>query len=187
MYDVLTTQTTASDSFYAADTVVAAAGVVATVVVGWLGIWAVLHVAHPRRRLTYTVTYAPLVPGVHDGSLVISHNGTPLADPHMVTVTLTNPGRRDIASSAFDRGEPFRIRLAVPYAKLTKTASEPSDAQAPPARVRDAELRIGPGRLGSGTTVTYQVLVDTVPTHECRHSLLDVQVQCVSASSPSMV
>ncbi|PWI13949.1 hypothetical protein DI272_07115 [Streptomyces sp. Act143] len=180
MYDDLSTRTVASDSFYAADTLVAAAGVVAA----FIGIWAVLHVAHPRRRLNYTVSHAPLVPDAAAGSLEVSHNGTALVDPHVVTVVLHNPGRRDIASSAFDRGEPIRVRLGVPYAKLLTTASHPSAAQAPPARVQGSELHIGPGRLGSGTTITYRVLVDSVPGHECRHSLLDVRVERTHAATP---
>ncbi|MGW7203447.1 hypothetical protein [Streptomyces sp. NPDC054837] len=184
MYDVLSIHPVASDPFYAAETFWAAAGVAATVVLGWCGIWAVFRTAYPRRRLTCTVSHDPLVRGPVDGSLEISHNGTPLTDPHVVTVVLTNSGRRDIASSAFDRSEPFRVRLGVPYAELLSTESQPGDAQAPPARVRGAELRIGPGRLGSGTTIVYRLLVDTVPTHDFRHSLLDVRVQCTTASTP---
>jgi hypothetical protein len=111
-----------------------------------------------------------------DGSLEIRRNGTLLADPHLVTVVLTNPGRRDIASSAFDRGEPFRVGLGVPYAEIVGTESRPSAAQAPSARITGAELSIGPGRIGGGTTITYHLLVDTEPSYDCRHSLLDVRV-----------
>lgn len=184
MYDVLSAQAVASGPFYATETFRAAVGVTATVVLGWGGIWAVFRAAHPRRRLTCTISHTPLVRDPVDGSLEISHNGTPLADPHLVTVVLTNPGRRDIASGAFDRGDPFRVRLAVPYADLLRTVSHPGDAQPPPAWMCGAELNIGPGLLGSGTTITYHLLVDTVPTYECRHSLVDVRVQCTTAPAP---
>ncbi|MFD9316165.1 hypothetical protein ACFWDQ_00335 [Streptomyces sp. NPDC060053] len=184
MYDVLSARSVASGPFYATETFWTAAGVAVAVVVGCGAIWAAFRAAHPRRRLNWTVGHAPLVRRPIDGSLEISRNGTQLINPHLVTVVLTNPGRRDIPSSAFDRGEPFRVRLAVPYAELLDTESRPSDAQAPPARLRGAELSIGPGRIGSGTTVTYHVLVDTVPTHDCSHSLLDVRVQCTATPSP---
>jgi hypothetical protein len=185
VYDVFTTQPVASGSVSGVDTFIAAAGVVATVVLGYGGIWAVFRAAHPRRRLTYTVSHAPLVDGPGSGNLDFSHNGILLTDPQVVTVTLANTGRRDIGSRDFDRDEPFRIRLDVPYARLLNTTSKPDDAEAPPAWLYGAELNIGPGRLGCGTTVVYRVLVDRVPTPHCRHSLLDVRVQCAPAASPN--
>ncbi|MET9085446.1 hypothetical protein ABZX77_26780 [Streptomyces sp. NPDC004237] len=181
MYDVPSAQLVASAGpFYATETFWTAAGVAVAVLVGCGAIWAAFRTAHPRRRLNCTISHTPLVRPALNGSLEVSHNGTALTDPYLVEVVLTNPGRRDIASSAFDRGEPFRVRLAVPYAELVETESDPSAALAPPARVCGAELRIGPGRIGCGTTVTYRVLVDTVPAHDCRHSLLDVRVHCAT-------
>ncbi|MCI3278092.1 hypothetical protein [Streptomyces cylindrosporus] len=174
----------ASGPFYATDTFWAAAGVVVAVLGGWGAIWAAFRVSHPRRRLTYAVTHARLVRRRIDGSLEIRRNGTLLADPHLVTVVLTNRGRRDIASSAFDRGEPFRVSLGVPYAEILAGECLPSAALAPPARIHGTELRIGPGRIGSGTTITYQLLVDREPSYSCRHSLLDVRVQ--SAPAPPL-
>ncbi|NNN30248.1 hypothetical protein HLK59_07695 [Streptomyces sp. S3(2020)] len=184
MYHVLSAQAVASGAFYATETFWTAVGVPVAALLGCGTIWAAFRVAHPRRRLICTVSHTSLVRGPIDGSLEISRNGTPLTDPHLVTVVLTNPGRRDIASSAFDRGEPFRVRFAVPYAELLRTESLPDDAQAPPTRMRGTELHIGPGRLGAGTTVTYHLLVDTVPTYDFRHSLLDVRVHCTAAPTP---
>lgn len=174
----------ASGPFYAAETFWTAAGVAVAVVVGCGAIWAALRAAHPRRRLNYSVSHTPLVHRRVDGCLEIRRNGTLLADPHLVTVVLTNPGRRDIASSAFDRGEPFRVDLAVPYAEILGTESQPSAAQAPTARITGAELSIGPGRIGCGTTITYHLLVDTAPSYHCRHSLLDVRVHTAPAPPP---
>jgi len=167
----------ASGPFYLLDTFWTAAGAAGTVVVGLGAIWAAFRVAHPRRRLTYRVSHRPLVRRRLDGSLEIRRNGTLLSDPHLVTVVLSNPGRRDIASSAFDRGEPFRVSLGVPYVEILSAESTPSAALAPPARMHGGELRIGPGRIGSGTTITYHLLVDTAPSYACLHSLLDVRVQ----------
>ncbi|WP_329262617.1 hypothetical protein OG223_45790 [Streptomyces sp. NBC_01478] len=174
----------ASGAFYTLEAFWTAAGVAVAVIVGCGAIWAAFRAAHPRRRLNYSVDHAPLVDRHIGAGLEIRRNGTLLSDPYVVTVVLTNPGRRDIASSAFDRGEPFRVCLGVPCVELLGSESQPSAAQAPPARIRGAELRIGPGRIGCGTKVVYRVLVDTAPSYDCRHSLLDVRVQTVSVPPP---
>ncbi|MFG2378387.1 hypothetical protein ACGFY9_43910 [Streptomyces sp. NPDC048504] len=174
----------ASSAFYTLDAFWTAAGVAVAVIVGCGAIWAAFRAAHPRRRLNYSVAHAPLVDRCIGAGLEIRRNGTLLSDPYVVTVVLTNPGRRDIASNAFDRGEPFRVRLGVPGVEILGAESRPSAAQAPPARISGAELRIGPGLIGGGTTVTYRVLVDTTPSYDCRHSLIDVRVQTVSAPLP---
>ncbi|MGH1552576.1 hypothetical protein ACRAWF_12220 [Streptomyces sp. L7] len=151
----------ASGPFYTVETFWAAAGVAVAVVVGCGAILGRVPRRAPRRRLNYGVSHTPLVHRRVDGCLEIRRNGTLLADPHLVTVVLTNPGRRDIASSAFDRGEPFRVDLAVPYAELLGTESRPSAAQPPAARITGTELRHpDQGRIGCGTTITYHLLVD---------------------------
>ncbi|MGI5460011.1 hypothetical protein ACQEWB_44000 [Streptomyces sp. CA-249302] len=179
--DALTASPLASGPFYLTEVFWTAAGVPAAVLVGCGAIWAAFRASHPKRRLTYAVAHSRLVRRRSDGGLEIRCNGTLLADPHLVTVVLTNPGRRDIASSAFDRGEPFRVSLGVPYAEILGSESLPSADLAPPARIHGAELRIGPGRIGSGTTITYQLLVDKAPSYTCEHSLLDVRVRSAPA------
>ncbi|GAA5029550.1 hypothetical protein [Streptomyces siamensis] len=177
VYHVRTLAPVASGAFYTAETFWTAAGVAVAVLMGGGAIWAALRASHPRRRLTYTTGHDPLVNQLVGGRLEIRRNGTLLTDPHLVRLVLTNPGRRDIPSSAFDRGQPFRVDLAVPYLEMVATESEPSAAQPPPVSVLGSELSIGPGRIGSGTTITYLLLVDTVPSYHCRHSLLDVRVE----------
>jgi hypothetical protein len=182
VYDVSSARAVASGPLYASQTFWAAAGVAVAVLVGCGAIWASFRTAHPRRRLDCTVTHVPLMPWTVDDRWEVRYDGIQLTAPHVVTVVLSNRGRRDIASSAFDRSEPFRVQLTVPYAELVKAESSPRDAASPPAWIRDGELHIGPGRIGCGTTITYHVLVDTEPTYDCRHSLLDVRVQCTTAS-----
>lgn len=174
----------ASGAFYTAETFWTAAGVAVAVLVGSGAIWAALRAAHPRWRLTYSTSHAPMVHHPIDGSLEIRRNGTLLINPHWVRLVLTNPGRRDIPGSAFDQGQPFRVDLAVPYLEIVGTESEPSAAQPPPVSVLGSELTISPGRIGRGTTITYLLLVDTVPSYRCRHSLLDVRVEQLPAPPP---
>ncbi|WP_344606919.1 hypothetical protein [Streptomyces glaucus] len=181
MHNVPSLLPVASGAFYTEDTFWTAAGVAVALVVGCGGVWAAFRAAHPRRRLTYTVSHRPLVHRHIGGNLEVRRNGTLLTDPHLVEVVLTNPGRRDIASTAFDGGEPLRVDLAVPYLEVLRTESSPSSAQLPPARVHGSVLSVGPGRIGCGTTISYLLLVDTAPTYTCRHSLLDVEVRHLPA------
>jgi hypothetical protein len=174
----------ASGAFYTVDTFWTAAGVVVTVLVGFLAMWTAFRSTHPKRRLNYTVSHSPLVQQRVDGSLEIRWNGTVLTDPHLVRVVLTNPGRRDIASEAFDRGDPFQVDLGVPCLEVLSTESSPGAARAPDTEVCGSRLSIGPGLIGCGTTITYLLLVDTPPVYECRHSLVDVKVQHVSVTPP---
>ncbi|MDX3586731.1 hypothetical protein [Streptomyces europaeiscabiei] len=175
----------ASGAFYASQTLWTAAGVAVAVLMGCGAIWAALRAAHPRRRLTYATSHAPLIHEPVGGALEIRCNGTLLADPHLVRIVLTNPGRRDIPSGAFDRGQPIRVDLGVPYVELVATEAEPSAAEPPPVTLHGSELRIGPGLIGCGTTVTCLLLVDTPPTCRYRHSLLDVKVEQIPLPAAS--
>ncbi|WP_409468043.1 hypothetical protein [Streptomyces sp. HC307] len=64
--------------------------------------------------------------------------------------------------------------------EILRTESSPNSAQVPSARVHGSRLSIGPGRIGCGTTITYLLLVDTAPSYDCRHSVLDVKVQHIA-------
>ncbi|MEU8752779.1 MULTISPECIES: hypothetical protein [Streptomyces] len=177
----------ASGAFYTIDTFWAAAGVAGTVFAAFLAAWAAFRSTHPKRRLKYAVSHRPLVQQGMDGSLEIRHNGTLLSAPHLVEVVLTNAGRRDIASGAFDRGDPFQVDLGVPYLKVLSTESHPGTARVPPVDTRGSCLTIGPGLIGRGTTITCLLLVDTTPVYDCRHSLVDVKVQHVVGTSPRRI
>lgn len=185
MNEVTSLPPVASGAFYTAETFWTAAGVAGTVLVGVLAMWSAFRSAHPKRRLNYTLSHRPLVRRRVDGSLEIRHNGTLLSDPHLVEVVLTNAGRRDIASGAFDRGEPFQVDLGVPYLDVLSTESSPATARVPPVSVRGSRLTIGPGLIGRGTTITCLLLVDTAPVYDCRHSLVDVKVQHVPVVTPA--
>ncbi|MEV0170541.1 hypothetical protein AB0I00_05365 [Streptomyces sp. NPDC050803] len=174
----------ASGAFYTDGTFWSAAGVAVAVLVGLGAIWAMFRSTHPRLRLNYTVLHGPLVPLRMDGGLEIRRNGTLLTDPHYVEVVLTNPGRRDIPSGAFDRGDPFWVHLDVSYLEVLRTESSPGSTRVPQAQVYGSHLSIGPGLISCGTTITYVLLVDTAPAYNCHHSLVDVKVQQVPVTPP---
>ncbi|MFJ8630248.1 hypothetical protein [Streptomyces sp. NPDC093568] len=184
MNEVTSLPPVASGAFYTMETFWAAAGVAGTVLVGLLAMWTAFRSSHPKRRLNYTVRHWPLVQQCADGSLETTRHGTLLTDPHTVEVVLNNPGRWDIPSEAFDRGDPFLLDLDVPYLVVMEIHAEPSSAVAPDAEVRGSRLCIGPGLIGRGTTITYVLLVDTAPVYAFRHSLVDVKVRQVSVPPP---
>ncbi|WP_282701754.1 hypothetical protein [Streptomyces sp. CC219B] len=172
----------ASGAFYTMEAFWTAAGVAVAVLVGCGAMWAAFRAAHPKRRLTYTVRHRPMVPRSMDGGLEIRRNGTLLTDPHLVEVVLTNPSRWDIASHSFDRNQPIQVDLAVPYLEVTGTESSAGSAAVPPVEVNGTRLWIGPGLIGRRTTITYHLLVDSAPVYDCRHSLVDVDVQQVAVA-----
>ncbi|MEJ8672146.1 hypothetical protein WKI71_38790 [Streptomyces sp. MS1.AVA.1] len=126
MNEVTSLLPVASGAFYTGETFWTAAGVAGTVLVGFLAMWTAFRSTHPKRRLNYTVSHQPLVQPVMYGSLEIRWNGALLTDPHVVRLVLTNPGRWDIPSEAFDRGDPFQVDLGVPCLEVLRTEAGPA-------------------------------------------------------------
>ncbi|RSS79503.1 hypothetical protein [Streptomyces sp. WAC06614] len=168
----------ASDPFYKSGTFWAAGAVVAALLVGAGTMWAALRAANPKRRIEFWMKDTPLLRDHRtlSGHLEVLRNGSTLADPRLVRVLVRNSSRRDVASAAFDQGTPLRMNLGVPILDVLSTEVKPATAQAPPSAVDGSELRIGPGRIGRGSQVTYLLLVDGRPTFSCQHSLIDVTV-----------
>jgi hypothetical protein len=168
----------ASAPFYVSATFWAAAAVFAAIFIGIGAMWATLRASNPKRRIDYWFQDTPLLQGHQslDGSLEIRRNGTVLGDPRLVRVQLRNTSRRDVGSTSFDQDEPFRVDLGTPILDILGVETQPTTAQPPPGTPSGTELRIGPGRIGRGSQVTYLLLIDGPPSYGCRHSLIDVTV-----------
>ncbi|MFG2831141.1 hypothetical protein ACGFWI_27310 [Streptomyces sp. NPDC048434] len=168
----------ASDAFYTSGTFWAAASAVAAICMGGGAMWATLRASNPKRRIDFWMRDTPLLRDHQslNGTLEVRRNGSVLVDPRLVRVQLRNPSRRDVSSTAFDQGEPLRMNLGVPILDILGVEAQPSTAQAPPATASGAELRVGPGRFGRGSRITYLVLIDGTPSYSCQHSLIDVDV-----------
>lgn len=101
---VLGAEQWSSGTFWAATSVVVALVIgVATFLVTWM----------PRQRLYYRAP--PITPLLARGTrgiadLEILPEGRLLTDPHLLEVTLTARGRRDIPRSAFDQGPAAGLR-----------------------------------------------------------------------------
>ncbi|MFG2489245.1 hypothetical protein ACGFSI_41740 [Streptomyces virginiae] len=167
----------------------AAGAVGATLGVGAVAAWATLRAARPKRQLAYWHDTLPLIQQPTLGTLVqrriagsgleVRLHGQALENPRLVTIHLRNTGRSDITSAQFDGGAPIRLLLDLPILELIAVDSVPEEATPPALSFADPplELRIGPGRIGAGCSVTYTVLVDGHTDVRLRHGLADVKVR----------
>lgn len=112
---------TIAGEWYTSETFWAAAGVFVAVVVAPVTVWVTVRVAHPKRRLWYSMpVITPLITSDTPVSsdLEVRLNGVALDEPHAVEVELACRGLRDIPSSAFDSGKPLRLDLGAPIVKV---------------------------------------------------------------------
>jgi hypothetical protein len=149
----------AAGHWYTSGTLWAVLAVVASLVVGvptFLVTWA------PRQRLLYGAAPATrlLTTGTSLDNLEIRHRGRPLANPHLLDVTLTNRGRRDIPSSAFDQGRPLVFDVGAAILEVLQVRCDPMSALTPPTRHYGNALMIGPELISRSETITISLLVD---------------------------
>ncbi|MFC8127202.1 hypothetical protein [Streptomyces sp. NPDC057302] len=154
----------------------------AAAVVAVVAVYVTHRAAHPRRRLMYAFTSDPLVQRhqreMSTRVLRVSLGDQELSDPRLVTLRLECRGTRDISSAQFENGKPIEVVLGVPILELVSMSTEPPDVHPTTFDVVDGVLRIGPGRLGAGETVSYTVLVDGAPDqYTLRRELIDVRVR----------
>lgn len=165
--------------WYASETAWAAVGVLASVIIGVVSIFAAYKIANPRRRLAYDLlTCAPLLnapPDVRSG-IELRHCGEVLTAPHFMEIVLTNDGRRDVPTTAFDSGEPIEFDVTASIVTLLRSDSRPDETTSPAVHGTGSKLSIGPGRIARGQRVIVTLLVDgPEPGLVCRHNLIDVQ------------
>src|ERR1022692_3927140 len=121
-------------AWYASGTFWAGAGVVVAVLAAVTAVWATLSVGFPRRRLYYGLrAAAPLLtaPAGMRSDLQLLHRGTPLADPHVLTVELISRGRKDIPNGAYDGGQPLQLDVGSRIIEILQITSEPETLVAP--------------------------------------------------------
>lgn len=158
------------------------AAVVATLVAGVVGAWAVYAVGLPRRRLLYGLTMvASVLPGGHEmlGDLKLRRDdGTVLDHPKLLRVQLLGRGSRDVPSSSFDSGKPIEMDVAVPIVTVIQVTSEPKSLLAPKTDFDGTILKVGPSLIGKKQRVTFTLLVDGEnPELSCHAALENVKVQ----------
>jgi len=153
---------------------------VAGLITGFFGGWATLRAANPKRLLAYWMPRTMPILNASDsvGDLLVMRGGQALRNPHVLDVRLTNCGRRDVASSHFDGDLPILLDVGAPVVEILGITSQPTSLHVPTVVVDDTALKIAPGLIATGQTISFSLLVDgPAPTLSCRASLVDVTVQ----------
>ncbi|WP_030573288.1 LexA family protein [Streptomyces aureocirculatus] len=151
----------------------------AGLITGFFGGWATLRAANPKRQLAYWMpTTMPILNASNSvGDLLVMRGGQALRDPHALDVKLMNRGRRDVASSHFDRSLPILLDVGAPIVELLTTTSQPDSRHMPTVIVDDTALKITPGLIGRGQTISFSLLVDgPIPRLTCQASLIDAGI-----------
>ncbi|MEU2854580.1 hypothetical protein [Streptomyces syringium] len=162
------------------DALMQALALLGSLLTGFLGGWATLRAANPRRQLAYWMPAATRLLHTSDsvGDLVVMRGGQTLRHPHVLDVRLVNRGRRDVASSHFDSGTPVRLDVGAPIVEILEVTSEPDSLHTPAVAVDDTAITIAPGLIAKGQTIRFSLLVDgPAPRLTCQASLIDVTVQ----------
>jgi hypothetical protein len=162
----------AADQWYTSATFWAAAAVLVALIVGVPTFWVTWV---PRQRLFYgTPPPTPLLTaGTAIDDLEIRHRGRHLTAPHLLDVTLTARGRRDIPSSAFDQGRPLVFDVGAAIVETLQIRSDPTSAMTPPVTHDGSALSVGPELIGRRQTIIISLLVDgTHPRLTCTQPIL---------------
>ena len=130
----------AAGQWYTSGTFWAAAAVFVALLVGIPTFWVTWV---PRQRLFYGARPPTplLTAGAAIDDLEIRQRGRQLAAPHLVDVTLTARGRRDIPSSAFDQGRPLVFDVGASIVEVLQIRSDPSSALTPPVTCTGSVVR----------------------------------------------
>jgi hypothetical protein len=142
----------------------------------------------PRKRLEIRAgNPAALTSHVHaETSLSVSHDGTVLESPYLVTLEVANTGRGDIAAGQFDLGAPIRVDFHVPVVEAFHTPDASATFRAEWA-TSGSVLHVGPSLLPRASTTRFQVLTDGRPQPTYEAPVIDAQVKIarLEESQPS--
>lgn len=151
---------TVADQWYSSSTVWAAAGVVAVVAVGVLGVLVTWRAANPRRRLNYGMTVAPLL-NTESGDVEVTWRREKLEKPHVLEVRLDSRSRRDIGPEDF-AGGPFQLNVGARIVTILKIAhlEQPNLEKVKISDKDQTILEIGPMLIGKHQGMNFTLLVD---------------------------
>lgn len=153
-------------------------------------IWAARNVRLPKRRLDYGIAEVvtlvmPQSSIRHD--LEVSHNGTVLTQPRLVTIRLVLRGRQDIASDDYDSDQPLRIGLGTPIVTILEISTRPGTSAIPVVSLDDSTLAIGPSLIHSGQQIKISVLIDGASVSlECTSFLKNVRMHRQRPDDPDI-
>lgn len=148
-------------------------GVLVAVVVGAAGLFLVYLARTPRCELTYGLWLStPLLRLPSRPGLQVLFNEQVLAAPHVLWIVLTNTGRRDIPSSAFDQGRPLVLDVGIAIVEVLGDLSN-----RPSVTAEHTTLSIEPTLIRQRQSISFTLLCDgRKPTLTCHSPLIDVRI-----------
>jgi hypothetical protein len=126
--------------------------------VGWLAYRAVW----PRRKVRWSARVSPLMShsAAHNGGLQVAWTGSPLSQPHIVEVELTNVGNKDLEPEHFN-ALPVEVTSTAPVVALLQDSSKPSVQRVLAPSISISGLSLATATpLHKGQSLTYVILVD---------------------------
>lgn len=170
----------ADDAFYVSGTFwLTAVSVALTVILVGFGYWAFRAERRDRAVIHWRQDIAPILQPderLNEG-LRIFWNEDGIRHPTLVSVYITNVGRTDIGTNAFDAHHPIVIRFNAPVVALIEpTRLNVYDEILPIQQANDA-VRIGPGLLKRDADLKVVALTDGSTGAEITFPLASVTIQ----------
>lgn len=116
--------------------------------------------------------------------LTLVYDGKELTDAHTLSVWLSSEGRHGIKSEDFDNQQPISFDLAPARILELLGAESTPDAYLPPAaEIEDSFLNVGPGAFRPRQRVSYLLIIDGLPSLQCKAALPDVRLESFDAKT----
>jgi hypothetical protein len=140
------------------------ASIVLAMTVAFMAILAFWRPA-PFTRLRMVYKLEASAPLIHeavspDPKLMINYETESVREPHIMHISLSNTGKRDIPSYAFDQQMPLRIDLGAKIVAILNSTPQPDTAPELKACKCGTELAIGPSLIPSHVRLDFLLLVD---------------------------
>ena len=114
--------------------------------------------------------------GVADSGLTMAWKGHPVVDPYLLSLTVRNRGRADLASAMFDAGDD--IGVAIFDAELIAVVESKQDfGWFEDHHDNSFSMHFGPALVKVGESRTVTMIVTGKPRLTWSHSLIDVKVE----------
>jgi hypothetical protein len=128
-----------------------------------------------RSALAYTSEWISLLPvDLNAGAFQLTLNKVPVPEPHLLTISLTNIGPKDIATAMFDSGRPIRIQLGGRLYGVTSTQGGVLLSGFPSKESGDVDtINVLPSLLPRGAAWSFSAVVSGTPSVEFDWSLID--------------
>lgn len=103
-----------------------------------------------------------------EAGVVVTHDGNPLDDPHVVTVTLESTGQHAVGSDQFDGARPITIDLGAPIKAVLRFSRLPDGDRQFAHEISGSSIVLGPDLLNPGGSVVIQALTEGPPSADLR-------------------